>query len=76
MGIRPEHIYINVDSQRTSRRIPHRSGEYIEEEVSDLLVEVNVIEPLGRESLICASLSDSFGFINVQVAGAVRLHPG
>ncbi len=45
LGIRAEHIYIKLDAQGTSRRIPHRSGEYREEEVSDLLVEVNVIEP-------------------------------
>ncbi len=76
LGIRPDHIYINVDVQGTSRRIPQRSGEYREEEVSDLLVEVKVIESLGRETLIRASLPDSFGFITVQVGGGVGLHPG
>jgi multiple sugar transport system ATP-binding protein len=76
LGIRPDHIYIKVDAQGTSRTIPQRSGEYREEEVSDLLVEVEIIESLGRETLISVSLPDSFGFITVQVAGGVGLHPG
>lgn len=75
LGIRPEHIYINLDEQSSSRSILQKSGEY-REEVSDLLVEVKVIEPLGRETLIRTSLPNSSGFINVQVPGSIRLHPG
>ncbi|WP_413171648.1 ABC transporter ATP-binding protein [Anabaena azotica] len=75
LGIRPEHIYINLDEQSTFGRILQKNGEY-REEVSDLLAEVKVIEPLGRETLIRTSLPNSFGFINVQVPGGVRLHPG
>ncbi|BAY28187.1 ABC transporter-related protein [Nostoc carneum NIES-2107] len=64
LGIRPEHITINTDSAVTS------------ENSALLSVEVKVVEPLGRETLIRASVPDSSVLLNVQVGGAVRLHPG
>jgi multiple sugar transport system ATP-binding protein len=65
LGIRPEHIYINnITNSETSQQ------------TSTLSVEVKVIEPLGRETLIRVGLPGSSGFMNVQVGGAVRLHPG
>ncbi|MDZ8050808.1 MAG: ABC transporter ATP-binding protein [Aulosira sp. ZfuVER01] len=61
LGIRPEHIYINE---------PQREAE------GELVVEVKVVEPLGRETLIRVSLPDSSALLNVQVGGGVRLRPG
>jgi multiple sugar transport system ATP-binding protein len=66
LGIRPEHIYINADTQ----------AENPQEELGGLVADVKVVEPLGRETLIRTSLPSSSGFINVQVGGSVRLHPG
>lgn len=41
-----------------------------------LLVEVKVVEPLGRETLVRAELPGTTTLLNVQLAGDVRLHPG
>ncbi|MEA5620559.1 ABC transporter ATP-binding protein [Cronbergia sp. UHCC 0137] len=62
LGIRPEHIKI--------------SNSEVNLQQSKLLVEVKLIEPLGRETLIRVGLFDSLGLLNVQVAGIVRSHPG
>ncbi|MFM2061702.1 MAG: hypothetical protein RLZZ507_1372 [Cyanobacteriota bacterium] len=70
LGIRPEHISIGNLNE------PQRRRERREEELGGLVVEVKVVEPLGRETLIRVSLPGSSGFINVQVGGGVRLHPG
>ncbi|MEA5579581.1 ABC transporter ATP-binding protein [Anabaena sp. UHCC 0451] len=70
LGIRPEHISIGNINE------PQRRRERREEELGGLVVEVKVVEPLGRETLIRVSLPGSSGFINVQVGGGVRLHPG
>ncbi len=78
LGIRPEHIYINE---------PQRSRERREEEVvnsplptphSSLLeVEVRVVEPLGRETLIRGGLPGLSGVgVNVQGGADVRLRSG
>jgi multiple sugar transport system ATP-binding protein len=67
LGIRPEHIYINE---------PQRDREHREGEVGELVVEVKVVEPLGRETLIRAGLPGSTGLLNIQVGGDVRLRPG
>ncbi len=48
----------------------------IAENLGGLTVEVKVVEPLGRETLIRVSLPGSSSFINVQIGGNVRLHPG
>ncbi|MBW4645554.1 MAG: ABC transporter ATP-binding protein [Goleter apudmare HA4340-LM2] len=67
LGIRPEHIYIN-ESQR--------HGELTEEALGELLVEVKVVEPLGRETLIRANVPNSTVLLNVQLGGDVHLRPG
>ncbi|MEH2295811.1 ABC transporter ATP-binding protein [Nostoc sp.] len=64
LGIRPEHIKINTDSELSTQN----SGL--------LSVEVKVVEPLGRETLIRASLPGSVVVLNIQVGGDVRLRPG
>ncbi len=61
LGIRPEDLFIN-GSQRN--------------EVTALMVEVKVVEPLGRETLIRANLLTSSLQVNIQQAGAIRLHVG
>jgi multiple sugar transport system ATP-binding protein len=65
LGIRPEHIEIFEPQRRRERR----------EEVR-LVVEVKVIEPLGQMTLIRASLLQSSGKLNVQVAPDILPRPG
>ncbi|TAE60507.1 MAG: ABC transporter ATP-binding protein [Nostocales cyanobacterium] len=62
LGIRPEYIQILRE---------HKEGE-----LGSLSVKVQVVEPLGRETLIRVSLLDTSVIINVQVSGIVRLQPG
>lgn len=64
LGIRPEHILINEPPSRQERNDSH------------LIVEVKVVEPLGRETLIRAGLPGSAVVLNIQVGGDVRLRPG
>ncbi|OUL27209.1 sugar ABC transporter ATP-binding protein [Nostoc sp. RF31YmG] len=83
LGIRPEHIYIN-EPPSTPRGGNFYAGvppvaESVrrqEEELGLLSVEVKVVEPLGRETLIRVSLPDSSALLNVQIGGGVRLRPG
>jgi len=63
LGIRPEHITITNDSALDTQH-------------SALLVEVKVVEPLGRETLIRASLPGSTVLLNVQIGGNVRVNSG
>jgi len=67
LGIRPEHVYMNE---------PQRRREQTEEELGELAVEVRVVEPLGRETLIRAGLLGTSVMMNVQVGGDMRLRPG
>jgi len=64
LGIRPEHIKINTNSELSTHNL------------ALLLVEVKVVEPLGRETLIRAGLPDSTVVLNIQVGGDVRLRLG
>ncbi|GAX35586.1 ABC transporter ATP-binding protein [Nodularia sp. NIES-3585] len=64
LGIRPEHITINIDSALND----HQS--------EPLFVEVKVVEPLGRETLIRASLPGSLAVLNIQTTADVRPRPG
>ncbi len=64
LGIRAEHIYLNEP-----RRFPEQGQ-------GELSVEVKLVEPLGRETLIRTALPDSSVMLNVQVSGDVRLRPG
>ncbi|MDZ8133787.1 MAG: ABC transporter ATP-binding protein [Nostoc sp. DedQUE04] len=66
LGIRPEHIKINTDTD--SEHSTQNSGL--------LSVEVKVVEPLGRETLIRAGLPGSAVMLNIQVGSDVRLRPG
>jgi multiple sugar transport system ATP-binding protein len=77
LGIRPEYVYLNEPQRRRERR---------EEEVISpcslpsspcLFVEVKVVEPLGRETLIRGDLVGSPGvLVNVQGGADVRLRSG
>ncbi|MBE9053435.1 ABC transporter ATP-binding protein [Nostocales cyanobacterium LEGE 11386] len=62
LGIRPEHITINsaLSTQHSAL----------------LLVEVKVVEPLGRETLIRASLPGLMAVLNIQTGADVRPRPG
>ncbi|MBD2353327.1 ABC transporter ATP-binding protein [Tolypothrix sp. FACHB-123] len=69
LGIRPEHIYLHESQSQENQ-----AGKVIKS--SQLMVEVKVVEPLGRETLIRVSLPDSSALLNVQLGGGVRLRPG
>lgn len=58
LGIRPEHISVSSQSA-TSKSL---------ELQATLMVEVKVVEPLGRETLIRAVLPESGCLLNIQVA--------
>jgi multiple sugar transport system ATP-binding protein len=65
LGIRPEYVYLNEPPRRQERQ----EGE--------LEVEVKVVEPLGRETLIRGDLVGSPGvLVNVQGGADVRLRSG
>ncbi|WP_017317573.1 ABC transporter ATP-binding protein [Mastigocladopsis repens] len=66
LGIRPENIHLNEPQRRTERT----------EEKFGLEVEVKVVEPLGRETLIRVGLPGSGVMLNIQTGANVRLHPG
>ncbi len=68
LGIRPEHVEIVGASDRVDAENTQKS--------SHLTVEVNVVEPLGRETLIRTSLPESDIQLNVQIASDWRGHPG
>ncbi|YAG11134.1 Sugar ABC transporter ATP-binding protein [Nostoc sp. DSM 114161] len=71
LGIKPEHLKINTDSEFRSQNSAVRIQE------SALLdVEVKVVEPLGRETLIRAGLPGSTTVLNIQTTGDVRPRPG
>ena len=91
LGIRPEHIFINEPPSRllfetvsegvgvrvsVSEREASRREERQEVNKSQLIVEVKVVEPLGRETLIRAGLPGSAVVLNIQVGGDVRPRPG
>ncbi len=67
LGIRPEHIYIQE---------PPTPEELTQAQLGELSVEVKVVEPLGRETLIRASLPGSMTVINIQTSADVRPRPG
>ncbi|MBE9006441.1 ABC transporter ATP-binding protein [Fortiea sp. LEGE XX443] len=86
LGIRPEHIYINSDSAlsnasrlnwgnpRTALAPQHAAQLPLP--LTALLVDVKVVEPLGRETLIRASLPGSIVLLNLQIGGDVRVRTG
>ncbi|MDB9447632.1 ABC transporter ATP-binding protein [Anabaena sp. CS-542/02] len=67
LGIRPEHIYIQE---------PQTPEELTQAQLGELSVQVKVVEPLGRETLIRASLPGSMTVINIQTSADVRPRAG
>jgi multiple sugar transport system ATP-binding protein len=76
LGIRPEHIFINEPPSGFTVAYSADSPSRQEANESQLIVEVKVVEPLGRETLIRAGLPGSAVVLNIQVGGDVRLRPG
>ncbi|NMG06412.1 ABC transporter ATP-binding protein [Brasilonema sp. UFV-L1] len=81
LGIRPENIYLNESPRRSpksERRFPSlkafQDREHTQQQLGELLVEVKVVEPLGRETLIRAGLPNSGVILNIQTGADVRLH--
>lgn len=66
LGIRPEHIEIK----------PQRRREHGEDEVVPLVVEVKVVEPLGRETLIRGGLPESGVQVNIRATPDIFPHLG
>jgi multiple sugar transport system ATP-binding protein len=71
LGIRPEHLSIVNKSQV---RVPSTSSlkEESEELFGELIVEVKLIEPLGRETLVRVGLPNTGLMINVILVGDIR----
>ena len=67
LGIRPEHMKVFESP---------RHGERKQEEVAQLVAEVKVVEPLGRETLIRTCLLGSTIQVSVQAAPGVRPRVG
>ncbi|MEH1824061.1 MAG: ABC transporter ATP-binding protein [Nostoc sp.] len=82
LGIRPEHIFINESPSGFTVAYGGKptysadSPKRQEGNESQLIVEVKVVEPLGRETLIRAGLPGSAVVLNIQVGGDVRPRPG
>ncbi|MBE9209529.1 ABC transporter ATP-binding protein [Nostoc sp. LEGE 06077] len=77
LGIRPEHIYINNNSAlSTQHPAPSTQHSALSTQHSALSVDVKVVEPLGRETLIRTSLPGSTVLLNVQLGGNVRVNVG
>ncbi|MBD2508909.1 ABC transporter ATP-binding protein [Nostoc muscorum FACHB-395] len=82
LGIRPEHIFINEPPSGFTVAYGGKpaysddSPSRQEENESHLIVEVKVVEPLGRETLIRAGLPGSAVVLNIQVGADVRPRPG
>ena len=71
LGIRPEHI--RIDNQNLTDNYPEKDETLPS---ARLTVEVKVVEPLGRETLIRAGLAGSSSFLNIQAPANWRGHPG
>jgi len=67
LGIRPEHIEIFEPQRRTNHGA---------DEVATLVVEVKVVEPLGRETLIRAGLPESGVQVNIRATPDIFPHLG
>ncbi|MCX7593076.1 MAG: ABC transporter ATP-binding protein [Fischerella sp.] len=76
LGVRPENILINEPHRRDSGFPESRTQKTQREEFGKLIVEVKVVEPLGRETLIRAGLPGSGVMLNVQAGADVHLRPG
>lgn len=75
LGIRPEFVYFNVD-RRACQRLPQRRTERRELEESQLVVEVRVVEPLGREVLVRVGLLGTGMQMSVLGGADARLRVG
>ncbi len=77
LGIRPEHIQLTTSSEIVN----HLKQDIWAFEPVPLNVEVNVVEPLGRETLVRAHIVDlsqtqNQSSIQFQVPIQERIHPG
>jgi multiple sugar transport system ATP-binding protein len=77
LGIRPEYVYLNEPQRRRERREEEVISPCSLPSYPCLFVEVKVVEPLGRETLIRGDLVGSPGvLVNVQGGADVRLRSG
>ncbi len=74
LGIRPEYVFIHEPHSLGFK--PQGSRERKEEEESRLVVEVRVVEPLGREILIRTALVGTSVLLSVLGAADARLRGG
>jgi len=79
LGIRPEHIEIvRQETPQSSTPVPSTGGTPARDWLlltPHLIVEVKVVEPLGRETLIRAGLPGSSVQMNIQAAANVLPRP-
>ncbi|MDZ8184724.1 MAG: ABC transporter ATP-binding protein [Nostoc sp. ChiSLP02] len=71
LGIRPEHLKINTESEFRSQ-----NSEVRIQNLALLQVEVKLVEPLGRETLIRGGLPGSTTVLNIQTSKDVRPRSG
>lgn len=77
LGIRPEFVYFNEPQRRTSDLALGDSPlEREEQEESQLVVEVKVVEPLGREVLVRCALLGTGVQMSVLGGADLRLRVG
>ena len=69
LGICPEHVEIAGLIDSTTPENTHKTSQL-------LTIEVNLVEPLGRETLIRGSLPTSDVTLNVQAPSNWRGRPG
>lgn len=79
LGIRPEHIVVSPSGllPRSDKFIDHLQEDIWAFEKSPLDVEITVVEPLGRETLVRAHIPETDQYsIQFQVPTNHRIHPG
>lgn len=76
LGIRPENIKLIEPQRRRERGEEREEREEREENYRQLVVEVKLVEPLGREILIRGSLPGTGVQLNVQASPDMRVSVG
>lgn len=66
VGIRPEHLWV----------VQAEKNHHPSQPTPNIIVEVKVVEPLGRETLIRANLLETSIQINIQAAANICPRPG
>lgn len=74
LGIRPEYMLLPTDRGQTDN--PTNPTQNPTQNQALLQVEVKIVEPLGRETLIRAGIPGSTTILNIQTRAPIRPQPG